>query len=312
MTRGKQTCKILKEIRRQIAKANDIEFVTSECRYKGDCLGTCPKCEAEVRYLEQELRARSLAGRAIALSGISVASLNMLAPINVQAQSPTEVKNISLTDSLSATCIDSTKIRGKVYEEKTTAEGDTQIEETPGVVIINQTNSIHTFTDLKGDYEINAQLGDTIQYEYLGCNTETVIITDLNQPVNVIMKPSDDFFIGEVEVYEEKPIPYLDLNIIDEKGKIIDSDKIVVEMLYINEEGEEDSRQIFGGYIDDKHQWRIFWEYEVRDFDTGKPLKEATFRIEVKDYDNPVIIKVKQPKKKSRKTIKFKHQKIAV
>ena len=51
MVRGKQTCKILKEIRRQIAEANDIEFITSECQYQGDCLGTCPKCEAEVRYL---------------------------------------------------------------------------------------------------------------------------------------------------------------------------------------------------------------------------------------------------------------------
>lgn len=71
MTRGKQTCRILKEIRQQIAEANDIEFVTSECRYKGDCLGTCPKCEAEVRYLEQQLRARSLAGKAVALAGIS-------------------------------------------------------------------------------------------------------------------------------------------------------------------------------------------------------------------------------------------------
>ncbi|MDC2614168.1 energy transducer TonB, partial [Bacteroides ovatus] len=27
MARGKQTCKILKEIRRQIAEANDIEFI---------------------------------------------------------------------------------------------------------------------------------------------------------------------------------------------------------------------------------------------------------------------------------------------
>ena len=52
MARGKYTCKILKEIRRQIAEANGIEFAISECRYKGDCLGTCPKCEAEVRYLE--------------------------------------------------------------------------------------------------------------------------------------------------------------------------------------------------------------------------------------------------------------------
>ncbi len=71
MARGKQTCKILKEIRRQIAEANDIEFVTSECRYKGDCLGTCPKCEAEVRYLEQQLRSRQLMGKAVVLAGLS-------------------------------------------------------------------------------------------------------------------------------------------------------------------------------------------------------------------------------------------------
>lgn len=77
MVRGKQTCKILKEIRRQIAEANDIEYVTSECRYKGDCLGTCPKCEAEVHYLEQQLRARSLAGKAVALAGISAGIMLM-------------------------------------------------------------------------------------------------------------------------------------------------------------------------------------------------------------------------------------------
>lgn len=77
MTRGKHTCKILKDIRRQIAEANDIEFVTSECKHKGDCLGTCPKCEAEVRYLEQQLRARSLAGKAVALAGISAGLLFM-------------------------------------------------------------------------------------------------------------------------------------------------------------------------------------------------------------------------------------------
>ena len=52
---GKSKCKILKDIRRQIAADNDIEFVTSECKYQGECTGTCPKCEAEVRYLEQEL-----------------------------------------------------------------------------------------------------------------------------------------------------------------------------------------------------------------------------------------------------------------
>ena len=77
MARGKQTCKILKEIRRQIAEANDIEFVTSECRYKGDCLGTCPKCEAEVRYLEQQLRERASMGKSVALAGISAGLIFM-------------------------------------------------------------------------------------------------------------------------------------------------------------------------------------------------------------------------------------------
>ena len=55
MAKGKQTCKILKEIRKQIAAENDIKLVIEECTYQGDCRGTCPKCEAEVRYLEREL-----------------------------------------------------------------------------------------------------------------------------------------------------------------------------------------------------------------------------------------------------------------
>ena len=70
---GKSKCKILKDIRRQIAQDNDIEFVTSECRYQGECSGTCPKCEAEVRYLEQELAKRQNAGKAIAVAGIAAA-----------------------------------------------------------------------------------------------------------------------------------------------------------------------------------------------------------------------------------------------
>ena len=77
MVRGKQTCKILKEIRRQIAEANDIEFITSECQYQGDCLGTCPKCEAEVRYLEQQLERKQIEGKAITVLGISAVLISM-------------------------------------------------------------------------------------------------------------------------------------------------------------------------------------------------------------------------------------------
>lgn len=71
--KGKSKCKILKDIRKQIAKENDIEFITSECKYRGDCLGTCPKCEAEVRYLEEELKKRKSAGKKIAVAGIAAA-----------------------------------------------------------------------------------------------------------------------------------------------------------------------------------------------------------------------------------------------
>jgi len=73
--RGKNTCKILKEIRRQIALENDIELVISECTYQGDCLGTCPKCEAEVRYLEHELAKRQALGKAAMVAGLSLGTM---------------------------------------------------------------------------------------------------------------------------------------------------------------------------------------------------------------------------------------------
>ena len=75
MNRGKNTCRILKDIRRQIAEANDIEYVTDECQYKGDCSGTCPKCESEVRYLEAQLAHRRGLGKAVAIAGISAGLL---------------------------------------------------------------------------------------------------------------------------------------------------------------------------------------------------------------------------------------------
>ena len=68
---GKSKCKILKDIRKRIAEENDIEYITSECTYQGNCKGTCPKCEAELRYLEAELNKRRNAGKAVAVAGIA-------------------------------------------------------------------------------------------------------------------------------------------------------------------------------------------------------------------------------------------------
>lgn len=73
--KGKQTCKILKEIRKQIAEENDIEFVTSECTYQGECKGTCPKCEAEVRCLEHELEKRQRMGKVAVISGMAIGTM---------------------------------------------------------------------------------------------------------------------------------------------------------------------------------------------------------------------------------------------
>ena len=76
MVKGKSTCKTLKAIRRQIAEANDIKYEPRECHYEGPCLGTCPACEAEVRYLEQQLGLRRQLGRAVSLIGVSAGLLS--------------------------------------------------------------------------------------------------------------------------------------------------------------------------------------------------------------------------------------------
>ncbi len=67
---GKQKCRILKEIRQRIANENDIPWITSECRHQGECRGTCPKCESELRELERQLAARQAAGKRVAVAAL--------------------------------------------------------------------------------------------------------------------------------------------------------------------------------------------------------------------------------------------------
>ena len=71
MTRGKSICAVLKTIRKQIADANEIKYEPRECHHQGECRGTCPGCEAEVRYLERQLDIRRQLGKAVAIVGIS-------------------------------------------------------------------------------------------------------------------------------------------------------------------------------------------------------------------------------------------------
>ncbi len=68
---GRVKCEQLRSIRRRIAKCNDIEYESVECKHEGPCLGSCPTCEAEIEYLERELKKRQDQGYEIVLRGIS-------------------------------------------------------------------------------------------------------------------------------------------------------------------------------------------------------------------------------------------------
>ena len=78
-TQGRNICNALKAIRQQIADANGIDYSPEECHFKGECKGTCPKCEQDVRDLEYELHLRQKAGKAIKMAGIAAGLVAMTA-----------------------------------------------------------------------------------------------------------------------------------------------------------------------------------------------------------------------------------------
>ena len=310
MARGKQTCKILKEIRRQIAEANGIEFATSECRYKGDCLGTCPKCEAEMRYLEQQLRARSLAGKAVVLAGISAASIAMLMPMTSEAQNVQEPHNIMkgsmpvLTDMIT--------VRGIALSGDTLPDGSISKEPLIGATIFNRRMTLETYADLDGHFKLPACIGDTLEVRYVGYEPQTIVITEGMRNVEITLTPSQavmgEYVVVLGAIREEKH--YLDLNVVDENGNLIHHEDLLVWRVWIDEDGEEDYKELSPQFFDQKHPCRIYWDYDygLKDKE-GKPLKEAILRIEAEGYDDPIIIKVKYPKRNAKKTIKFKRKK---
>ena len=71
MNNGKEICRHLKAVRRDIAEQNNIDLQQEECTHEGDCQGTCPKCEQEVQYLEQKLTERKRLGKAVSVIGIA-------------------------------------------------------------------------------------------------------------------------------------------------------------------------------------------------------------------------------------------------
>lgn len=122
--RGKDKCKALKEIRKQIAQENDIEYAVEECKYQGDCKGTCPKCEADLRYLENELMKRQKLGKTVAIAGVSATifagALNMAGCIG---------NNYDATVDGGETYEEPIELSGDVAEEDLYECDDTECEE---------------------------------------------------------------------------------------------------------------------------------------------------------------------------------------
>ena len=100
MDKSKITCETLKAIRKQVADANGIVYTPAKCDFEGVCTGTCPACESEREYIENQLSLKRKAGEIVKIAGL-VAGLTTLAPLATVAQemnAPEPTEQISLLD----------------------------------------------------------------------------------------------------------------------------------------------------------------------------------------------------------------------
>ena len=170
MTLGKHICKTLKEIRLQVAKANDIPYAPTECKHKGDCAGTCPKCEQELRYIEHQLDLRRAMGKAVSLVGISVgitavSSCSLVRPVQPTAGEvmapPDTVKRIEVAGMPPAPDLQPAQVE----------EGDTVNEEAHNSLVV-PTDSLEAnfiFGDVE-EIQPSFQGGNNALMEYLRQN----------------------------------------------------------------------------------------------------------------------------------------------
>ena len=127
MNHGKNTCHQLKAIRQQIADANGIEYCPHECTFEGECSGTCPACEGEMRYIESELRRRQRLGKKIAVVGLAVAGfVGTETSCNLGGDDPgsnyvqgeyVDTTNVQPIDTSCVSSADSTELMGVIVPE---------------------------------------------------------------------------------------------------------------------------------------------------------------------------------------------------
>ncbi len=61
MDKGKKKCEMLKNIRKAIAEEYGLRYEPTVCNHKGDCVGTCPRCDEELRNLQRQLDEKGIA-----------------------------------------------------------------------------------------------------------------------------------------------------------------------------------------------------------------------------------------------------------
>lgn len=105
--KGRKTCETLKAIRLEIAKANDIEYTPCQCGHKGTCKGTCPACEQEVEYLEQQLKQHAKSGKTIVLTGVATSLIALSACESRPQDSKVEENDTVVTANAPADLLDS-------------------------------------------------------------------------------------------------------------------------------------------------------------------------------------------------------------
>ena len=204
MTKGRSTCKLLKDIRQQIADANGISYQPKECHYKGDCTGTCPACEEEIRYLERELKARKGNGFGMKVAGIAAGICATVMPMTAVAQDVKsdstanrpvhtakkgDVKVVDLSDS----CASPVVVRGMVIDEENK-------EPVIGAAVFIDGTNKGIATDIDGQFALKVPSDTSLVISSIGYNTKKVRVGSLLSSDNNVIMLEKDAMTGLVEV----------------------------------------------------------------------------------------------------------------
>ena len=197
MVKGKSTCKLLKDIRQQIADANGISYQPKECHHKGDCAGTCPACEEEIRYLERELKARKGNGIGMKVAGIAAGICATVMPVTAAAQAvksdstanppvqTTKKAPIKVVD-LSDGCASPVIVRGMIIDEENK-------EPVIGAAVVIDGTNKGVATNVDGQFALKLPPDTSLVISYIGCKDKKVRVSSLlHSDDNVIVLEADD------------------------------------------------------------------------------------------------------------------------